>query len=255
MEGLTDKVVVFAGAGGIADATATLLARGGARIVVGDVVEASAQRCVDAAREAGGHGTAMAVDISSEEDVKDLIDAAIGAYGRIDGLFNLAANISEREVARDTNVVDIDLDVWQRNIDINLSGYLLTMRHALPHIEAAGGGSVVNTISDGIYGGMEDKVAYQATKSAVSAMTRHVARKYGKAGVRANSLSPGLVLTEAATSNLPEEFRDAILAITPSRRLGSPSDVAAMAAFLFSDLSEWITGQVICVDGGMTMRP
>src|SRR5206468_518134 len=107
---------------------------------------------------------------------------------------NVAANIHPDEVARDTNVVEIDLADWQRNIDVNLTGYLLTLRHALPHMIAAGGGSVVNTISDGMYGGMEDKVAYQTTKAGISAMTRHVARKYGKAGIRANCLSPGLVL-------------------------------------------------------------
>jgi NAD(P)-dependent dehydrogenase (short-subunit alcohol dehydrogenase family) len=254
VEGLTDKVVVFAGAGEIACATAEVLGGGGAKVIVGDVVEQSAQRAVHAARDAGGDGVALVADIADEEQVKNLIDTAINRYGRIDGLFNVAANISPDEVARDTNVVDIKLEAWQRTIDVNLTGYLLTLRYALPQMIAGGGGSVVNTISDGIYGGMEDKVAYQSTKAAVSAMTRHVARKYGKAGVRANSLSPGLVLTDAARGNLNDEFRDAILAMTPAPRLGTPADVAATAAFLFSDLSEWITGQVLCVDGGMTMR-
>ncbi len=254
MEGLRDKVIVFAGAGGIACAAARFLGSGGATIVVSDVLEESAGRVVQAAKDAGGDGVAMVGDISDEAQVKRQIDVAVTTYGRIDGLFNVAANIHPDEVALDTNVVDIDLAVWRRNIDINLTGYLLTLRHALPHMITAGGGSVVNTISDGVYGGMEDKVAYQATKAAVSAFTRHVARKYGKAGVRANSLSPGLVLTDAARGNLPEEFREAVLAMTPARRLGEPRDVGAMAAFLFSDLSEWITGQVICVDGGMLMR-
>jgi NAD(P)-dependent dehydrogenase (short-subunit alcohol dehydrogenase family) len=254
VDGLTDKVIVFAGAGGIACATAALLGAGGAKVVVSDVVEGSAENAARAARDSGGDGVAVVADISDEEQVRNLIDVAIKTYGRIDGLFNVAANISPDEVARDTNVVDIELDAWRRTIDVNLTGYLLTLRYALPQMITGGGGSVVNTISDGVYGGMEDKVAYQATKAAVSAMTRHVARKYGKAGVRANSLSPGLVLTDAARLNLEDEFRQGILAMTPARRLGTPADVAATAAFLFSDLSEWITGQVLCVDGGMTMR-
>jgi NAD(P)-dependent dehydrogenase (short-subunit alcohol dehydrogenase family) len=254
MQGLENKVVVFAGAGGIAAATATFLGAGGAKIVVSDVVQASAELTAQAARDAGGEAIALVADISDEEQVRHQIQVAVKTYGRIDGLFNVAANIHPDEVARDTNVVDIDLADWQRNIDVNLTGYLLTLRHALPHMIAGAGGSVVNTISDGMYGGMEDKVAYQTTKAGVSAMTRHVARKYGKSGIRANSLSPGLVLTEAATGNLPEEFRDIVLAMAPAPRLGKPADVGAMAAFLFSDLSEWITGQVLCVDGGMLMR-
>lgn len=254
MEGLQDKVVVFAGAGGIAAATAVMLGKGGANVVVGDINEASAQQTAHAAVDSGGHGVALVVDIADEQQVQHLIETAVQTYGRIDGLFNVAANIDPEQVARDTNVVDIDLADWRRNIDINLTGYLLTLKHALPHMVAAGGGSVVNTVSDGMYGGLEDKVAYQTTKAGISAMTRHVARKFGKAGVRANSLSPGLVLTEAATANVPEEFRQIALAMAPAPRLGAPSDVAAMAAFLFSDLSEWITGQVLCVNGGMVMR-
>lgn len=255
MEGLKDKVIVFAGAGGIATATAKFLGAGGASVVVSDVVAASAERTVQAARDAGGDGVAISVDISDEDQVRAQIELAIGTYGRIDGLFNVAANIHPDEVARDTDVVDIDLAAWQRTIDVNLTGYLLTAKHAIPHMVAGGGGSVVNTISDAVYGGMADKVAYQVTKAGVSAMTRHLARRYGKAKIRANSVSPGLVLTEQTKLNLPDEYRDVILAQTPSHRHGKPEDLGATIAFLFSDLSEWITGQALCVDGGAIMRP
>jgi NAD(P)-dependent dehydrogenase (short-subunit alcohol dehydrogenase family) len=255
VEGLKDKVIVFAGAGGLATATAKFLGAGGAKLVVGDVVQAAAEDTVQTAKDAGGDGVALTVDISDENEVKRQIDLAISHYGRIDGLLNVAANIHPDEVARDTTVVDIDLKAWQRTIDVNLTGYLLTLKHALPHMIATGGGSVVNTISDAVYAGMEDKVAYQVTKAGVSAMTRHIARKYGKDGIRANSLAPGLVLTEATKLNLPEEYRDVIAASTPAARHGEPADVGAAMAFLFSDLSSWITGQVLCVDGGATMRP
>lgn len=255
MEGLKDKVIVFAGAGGIATATAKFLGAGGAKLVVSDVVEAAAEHTVRAARDAGGDGVAIGVDISNEDQVRSQIDLAIKEYGRIDGLLNVAANIHPDEVARDTNVIDIDLAAWQRTIDVNLTGYLLTLKHAIPHMIAAGGGSVINTISDAVYAGMEDKVAYQVTKAGVSAMTRHIARKYGKNGIRANSVAPGLVLTEATRLNLPQEYRDMLLATTPAPRHGEPEDVGAAMAFLLSDRSEWITGQVLCVDGGVTMRP
>ncbi|SNT36908.1 SDR family NAD(P)-dependent oxidoreductase [Rhodococcoides kyotonense] len=255
MEGLEGKVVVFAGAGGLATATAKFLGAGGAKVVVSDVVAESSERTADAARSAGGAGISTVADISDVDQVKSLIDLAIAEYGRIDGLFNVAANIHPEEVAKDTHVVDIDLAAWQRTIDVNLTGYLLTLKYALPQMISGGGGSVVNTISDAVYAGMDDKVAYQATKAGITALTRHVARKYGKAGVRANSVSPGLVLTEQTLLNLPEDFRNSFIASTPAPRLGVPDDIGSTVAFLMSDLSEWTTGQVFCVDGGQTMRP
>lgn len=255
MEGLTDKVIVFAGAGGIATATAELLGAGGAHVVVGDIVLESAERTVKAATDAGGDGIATTLDMSDEAQVEALIALAIEKYGRLDGVFNVAANINPAEVAKDTNVVDIDLAAWQRTIDVNLTGYLLMMRHAIPHLIAAGGGSIVNTSSEAVYAGMEDKIAYAATKAGVTALTRHVARKYGKQGVRSNAVSPGLVLTAQTEANLPEEFRETILAMTPAPRNGKPSDIGHTVAFLLSDAAEWTTGQVISVNGGTTMRP
>jgi NAD(P)-dependent dehydrogenase (short-subunit alcohol dehydrogenase family) len=141
MEGLKGKVIVFAGAGGIATATARHLGAGGAKVVVGDVLLASAELAARTCGDAGGEGVATVADISDEEQVKNLIELALSSYGRIDGLFNVAANLSPEEVARDTTVVDIELDAWQRNLAVNLTGYLLTCKHAIPRIIEAGGGA------------------------------------------------------------------------------------------------------------------
>ena len=143
MEGLKDKVIVFAGAGGIATATAKCLGQGGANVVVGDLVLEAAESAALTCGEAGGEGVAAVTDISDEQQVKKLIELAVSTYGRIDGLFNVAANLSPADVARDTNVVDIELDAWRRTLDVNLTGYLLACKHAIPHIIAAGGGAVV----------------------------------------------------------------------------------------------------------------
>jgi NAD(P)-dependent dehydrogenase (short-subunit alcohol dehydrogenase family) len=254
VEGLKGKVIVFAGAGAIATGTARLLGAGGSRLVVGDIAEAAAERAVRAAREAGGDGVAIAADISSEADVKTLIDLAVTTYGRLDGLFNVAAAIAPEQIRRDTNAVDIDLAVWRHVIDVNLTGYLLTLKHALPHMITGGGGSVVNTMSGAAYAGMNDKVAYSVSKAGVGALTRHVARRYGKEGVRANAVAPGLVLKEQARMGTSPEFQRQILTATPAARHGTAEDIGATVAFLFSDLSGWVTGQVLSVDGGTTMR-
>lgn len=254
MEGISEKVVVFAGAGGIATATAEYIGKGGGKVVIGDAVQGAAEHAVAACSEAGGEGVATTVDISDKSEVNALIDLAISTYGRIDGLFNVAANLAPEEVVADSNIVDIDLDVWKRNIDINLTGYMLTCRYAIPHMIDAGGGSIVNTISDAVYGGMEVNVAYQATKAGISAMNRHIARAYGKSGIRANCVSPGMVMTERNKRDVPAEFLDGLLANTPSFRHGEPGDLGATVAFLLSDMSQWITGQIFNVDGGVVMR-
>lgn len=253
MEGLKDKVIVFAGAGEIADGVAKFLGAGGAKIVVGDIIKENAERCVQAAKDAGGDGIATTVDISKADQVKELIDLAINKFGKINGLFNVAANINPTEVAKDTNPVDIDLTDWQRNIDINLTGYMLTSKYAIPHILQAGGGSIVNTVSDALYAGMPDKVTYSVTKAGIGALTRNVASRYGKQGIRCNAVSPGLVLTESGLQN-SEQIVGMVLQMIPAPRVGKPEDMGSIVAFLLSDLSEWITGQSICIDGGAIMR-
>lgn len=253
MEGLKNKVFVFAGAGGIADGVAQFLGAGGAKIVVGDIVLSNAQRCIEVIKKSGGDGIATSLDISNEEQVKKLISLGISTYGKINGLFNVAANINPEEVAKDTNPMDIDLVDWQKNIDINLTGYLLTSKYALPHILDAGGGSIVNTISDAVYAGMPDKLTYSVTKAGIGALTRNIASRFGKQGVRCNAVSPGLVLTETGLKN-SGHLVDMVLQMMPAPRVGKPEDMGAMVAFLLSDISEWITGQTICVDGGAVMR-
>lgn len=253
MEGLKNKVYVFAGAGGIADGVAQFLGTEGAKIVVGDIVLSNAQRCVDVIKKSGGDGIATTMDISNEEQVKNLISLGVNTYGKINGLFNVAANINPEEVAKDTNPLDIDIHDWQKNIDINLTGYLLTTKYTLPHILEAGGGSIVNTISDAVYAAMPDKLTYSVTKAGIGALTRNVASRFGKQGVRCNAVSPGLVLTESGLKN-SGHLVEMVLQMMPAPRIGKPEDMGAMVAFLLSDISEWITGQTICVDGGAVMR-
>ncbi|WP_186324497.1 SDR family NAD(P)-dependent oxidoreductase [Microbacterium paludicola] len=250
-----DRVIVLAGAGGLAAATAARLGAGGAKLVIGDLSIDAAEAAADAARANGGEARAVQLDISDQASVNALIASAMSEFGRIDGLLNIAADIRPQNLGRDSDAVDIPLEVWQHTIDVNLTGYLLTTRAAIPHMLAGGGGSIVNIISGAVYIGEPVRLAYAVTKAGITALTRHIASRWGSEGIRANSLAPGGVLTKAMMANITQEQRDASLATIPNTRLGKPDDIAAMAIHLLSEDGAWIQGQSISVDGGLTMRP
>ena len=130
---------------------------------------------------------------------------------------------------------------------------MLSSKYAIPHILEAAGGSIVNTISDAVYAGMPDKVAYSGTKAGIGALTRNVASRFGKQRIGCNAISPGLVLTKSGMKN-SGHLIDMVLQMMPATRVRKTEDTAAMVAFLLIYLSEWITGQTICVDGGAVMR-
>lgn len=254
---MTDRfadVTVIAGAGGIATATACRLAARGATMVIGDLSLDAAKAACDRAGAVGGNAAPFDFDLSDEETVAALIDFAVNKFGRIDGLFNVGADVSATNMGRDTDVLDIPLDVWRHTLDVNLTGYLLTIRHALPHILRQGGGPILNTMSGAAFVGEPWRVAYAVSKAGLSALTRHVARRWGKEGVRCNAIAPGLVLTETGVAAVGSELLDQILAQIPTPRHGKPDDIAAVAALLLSDDGAWINGQSYSVDGGLTMR-
>jgi NAD(P)-dependent dehydrogenase (short-subunit alcohol dehydrogenase family) len=252
MRGLRDKVVIVAGGvpGNIGGGTAQRLAEEGARVVIGDLNEAGAQALADQIKSAGGEAIGRALDISDESSFARLVEFAAGEYGRLDGLYNVAADLSAGNLGRDTDVLSVPIEVWQRTIDVTLSGYMYGIRHAMPVMIAGGGGSIVNTMSTAVWMAEPVRVSYSSTKAALAALTRHAATVGGKQGVRCNAVAPGTVLTEANLRSLPEEIRRQQLADLPSPRLGTPADIAAMIAFLLSDDAEWINGQTIVVDGG-----
>jgi NAD(P)-dependent dehydrogenase (short-subunit alcohol dehydrogenase family) len=253
MRGLKGKVAVIAGAAtGIGKATAIELGEAGVALVLGDINVPGVQVVAKQVNAAGGKAIATPCDISDDRSVKTLVECAVGNYGGLDFMHANAADLSL--CMRDTDAVDVPLDLFDRTIAVNLRGHLLCTRHAVPEMLKRGGGAIVYTSSGAAYAGEPERVAYAVSKSGINALMRHVASRWGKAGIRANAIAPGVVMTENALANMPEEMRAAILQMGRSPRLGRPEDIASMVALLFSDDGEWINGQVVSVDGGVTMR-
>jgi len=250
---LTGKVFLVAGGGsGIGEATAVRLARRGARVVVGDHRRAHAEAVAERIVAGGGEATAHVFDIVDEGSVRALVACAVEQYGGLDGIHVNAADLEA--VILDSDAVDVPLEIYDRTQAVNLRGHLLCTRHAVPALLERGGGAIIYTSSGAAVMGEPSRVAYAIAKSGLHALLRHVASRWGKQGIRANAVAPGLVLTDAVRRAMSEEARAQVLAITRSPRLGTPEDISAAVAFLLSDDAAWINGQVLAVDGGVTMR-
>ena len=256
MRGLSDKVVVVAGGGsGIGAATARRLGAEGAAVVVGDLQGANANAVASEVRDAGGRAVAVQFDIADDASVAALVAAGIAEYGGLDAMHANAADLSPDTIGRDTNALDVPLEVFDHTLDVNLRGHLLCTRHALPHLLERGGGALVYTSSAAGHIGEPERQSYAASKAGINSLVRHVASHWGRQGIRANSIAPGLVVTPAMDTTLAPEFREYALRVGRSPRLGRPDDIAGMVAFLVSDDGEWVNGQVLSVDGGASMRP
>lgn len=249
---LEGKVALVAGGGGIGGATARRLAEEGATVLLGDIDAQTAERDAAAIVAAGGLCHAAHYDQSDDASVAALVAQAVARFGRLDGIHVNAANL--KAIYDDGDAVTIALDVFDATVAVNMRGVLWCAKHALPHLVASRGSFVV-TSSSAAHLGEPERVAYAMTKAAVNALVRHIASRWGKEGVRANAVAPGLVLTDQIRASLSPGFHDSMLAVHRSPRLGRPADIAAMVAMLFSADGEWINGQVIAVDGGVSMRP
>jgi NAD(P)-dependent dehydrogenase (short-subunit alcohol dehydrogenase family) len=255
MRGLRDRVVlVVGGAGGIGTATCVRLAEEGASVVVADINETAAADVAATIRGAGGTAESTTVDLRDEESVRAAVNLTVERFGGLDALHANGADTSPDTVGRDSDVESLPLEVFDRTIAANLRGHLLCARHAIPKLLDRGGGALVFTSSAAAFVGEAERPSYAISKSGLGGLIRHVASRWGKLGIRANGVAPGVVLTEAVRSALDPTFRDLTLAATRSARLGTPEDIAAMVAFLASDDGAWINGQIISVDGGWVLR-
>lgn len=256
MRGLGGKVgVVVGGAGGIGTATCTRLAEEGCAVAVGDLDGVAAEEVARRITDNGGQALGLEADIGDDEQVRALIDEAVAIFGGVDILHANAADLSAEGIGSDSDALEMPLDAFDRTIRAGARGHLLCARHALPRVLERGGGALVFTSSGSAFAGEPQRPAYAMSKSAINALVRHIASRWGKEGIRANAIAPGLVRTEKNFQLLDDENTlNLILGTIRSPRVGKPDDIAAMVAFLASDDGEWINGQVIAVDGGTTMR-
>jgi NAD(P)-dependent dehydrogenase (short-subunit alcohol dehydrogenase family) len=180
------------------------------------------------------------------------IAAGMKRFGRLDICHSNAAQVGSAGLNRDGLIADMDAAFWDQTMAINLRGSMLCAKHAIPHMIAAGGGSIIFTASGKGMAGDLDYPAYGTSKAALINMSRYIATQYGKQRVRSNAVVVGLVMTDALSDNLPPAAQQAMLEHHLTPELGRPEDIAEVVAFLASDQSRFITGAAITADGGFT---
>jgi len=248
--------IVAGGATGIGAATSRRLASEGAAVVIGDVNVPAAEKTAAGINENGGQALAVAMDLTDESSVRDMVERAVSTFGGLDVLDNNAADTRPAAMVGDTDVVAIDMGLWDEIFAVNIRGFALTSRYAIPAMLERGGGAIVNIASGSGMSGEPDHVAYGCSKAAVIQLARHIATRFGKENIRANAIAPGLIVTEKieAMGDAFKPFADLIEARVLTPHLGRPDDIAATVAFLLSDDARYVSGQVIPVDGGHFVR-
>lgn len=251
---LDGKTILIAGAGGIGNGLAKRYAAEGANVVLGDVELSTAKEAVDAIVESGGKAVATTMDGADEQSINAAVALCLDTYGALDGLHANFAFMADGNPQ--VGILELPLEIYDETQRVNARGFYLCTRAVLPVMIERGGGSIVYTSSAAGDAGSPAQVAYAMSKSAGHALMRHVARRYGAAGIRANTLAPALTLHSRIEKLVPPEMIEfARAAASIKERVGRPDDLAAMGALLMSDDGSYITGQVISIDGGTTMRP
>lgn len=250
MRGLKGKSVIVTGAGsGIGKAAALLLAEAGCKVTVADLSEAAGNGAVAEIEAAGGEAQFKRADVSSEADVKALVEAAVSRFGGLQGAVN-AAGVPQ--VGKLTH--EVTLEEWDRCHGVNLRGLFLCNKYQIIAMLESGGGSIVNIASTAAMVGFPNGSEYCASKAGVMGLVRGAAIDYATRGIRINAVLPGGTLTpmlKGAMENDPG-LEEALASVHPMHRFGQPEEIAAMARFLISDEASFATGGSYAVDGGHT---
>jgi NAD(P)-dependent dehydrogenase (short-subunit alcohol dehydrogenase family) len=251
---LTDKVsIITGGASGMGRVAALMFAAEGSKVVVADVTSEAGEAVVAEVRAGGGDATAVAADVSKEDDARRMVEHAVATYGRVDVLYNNAGIMPQA----DHSVVDTSVEDWDRVMAVNVRGVFLGCKYAIPVMVDQGAGSIINISSFvALVGCSNPQDAYTASKGAVLALTKSLAVQFAPKGVRTNAICPGPVETPLLMDWLvkDEEAKRIRLARNPTGRLGKPEEIVAMGIYLASDESRWTNGAAMVVDGGITVN-
>jgi NAD(P)-dependent dehydrogenase (short-subunit alcohol dehydrogenase family) len=245
LEGKT--IIVTGGATGIGQAFALTSAAHGAKVMVADMN--SADETLDLIRSHGGEAEYVKTDVSDEASAKAMAKATQDWSGRVDGLINNAAYFREVKL---TPFEEISSEIWDRIFDVNVKGIWQCCKGVMPAMRESGGGSIINISSVVAVAGQPGYLHYVATKGAVLSMTKGLAKECGKDNVRVNTIAPGFVITDA-TKDRPIEWQQSFLKARAISREERPTDLAGTAVYLMSELSAFVSGQTIVVDGGHIM--
>lgn len=248
MTRLTEKVAIVTGAGsGIGAETARVLAENGAKVAVSDINIDNANKVVKEIKDSGGEAIAVLTDVTDEDSVKNLIKTVKDTFGKIDILHNNAGGTPKT----DKDIASLDMETFQKSIDLNLKGVTLGIKHVLAEMISNGGGSIINTASgSGILGDFGAST-YGAAKAGIISLTRYADTQYGRQGIRCNSIAPGFIQTPATETLGDDQIGELMKSHSLLGRNGTPRDIANTVLFLASDESSFLTGQTLAVDGGM----
>ncbi|MBN2789257.1 MAG: 3-oxoacyl-[acyl-carrier-protein] reductase [Candidatus Delongbacteria bacterium] len=246
---LKDKVAIITGsARGIGKAIAEEYAKNGAKIVISDILQDLADETAKEIREKYNVETlAIKADVSKFEEVEALVNGTIEKFGSVDILVNNAG------ITRDNLIMRMSEDEWNLVININLKGVFNCTKAVTRPMMKQRAGKIINITSVVGQMGNPGQINYSASKAGVIGMTKTSAKELGSRGIKVNAIAPGFIVSEM-TEKLSDQAKDSLIALIPAKKLGQPSDVANAAVFLASDKADYITGQVINVDGGMVMQ-
>ncbi|MGG1636377.1 SDR family oxidoreductase [Paenibacillus sp. MCAF9] len=247
---LQGKTAVITGAAsGMGKEMALLFAQEGAQVVVADINEAAVTSVVEEINSSGGQAKGVVTNVTKEEDVARMIDTAVNDFGKLDILVNNAGIMDQMLPAE--SVTD---EMWNRVMDINVTGPMRAIRKAIPLMTKQGHGVIINTASVGGLFGSRAGIAYTASKHAVVGITKNVGFQYGKLGIRCNAIAPGAVATNIGagmTHADPFGIEQAMAGMSLQRgEAADPKQIASVALFLASDDSSFINGTVVTADGG-----
>ena len=254
---LSEKVAVVTGAAsGIGRAGALLMAKEGAKVAVVDIDEKGGKETAESIKGAGGEAMFIKTDVTREAEVRQMVEQVISKYGRIDILYNNAGGWQKE--LQDTVTEDTS-EEWDRLITLNLKSTFLCSKYVIPEMIKAGRGSIINTSSNAGFMNSPRVAAYGAAKAGIIELTKSLCMDYGPAGIRANVVAPGEVVTPQWTAtqdlvptNEKEKVLDTMVRCIPLGHFARPEDVANVALFLASDESAYLSGVMIPIDGGAT---